>query len=984
MRFGILGPLVLTGGEATITAARDRVVLSMLLLHAGRVVVVDELVDAVWSVAPPNTARGQVQTCVSRLRRRLAAAGVPDSVISTDPAGYRCDPDPGALDLQLFDKFTEHGRAAAATGDWRTARERYRAGLALWRGPALAGIASDRVRHSAARLDERRLIAIEECVEAELALGLAPELVGELTELVAAHPLRERLRAQLMRALQQAGRAADALVVFRDGRRLLVDELGIEPGAELQELHRRVLAGEISAAPAERDPAAAPGERLPGQRTPGERVLGERDPVRPARCLPRAVGDFTGHHDSLNRVLAGLTQPNSPAPVHVIDGMAGSGKTTLAVQVANLLAADHPDGQLFVDLHGHSNRDPLEPGTALTTLLRQLGVASEIIPADLDERVALWRAEVATRRVVLVLDNAGSTDQVRPLLPAAGCLTVITSRRRLSGLDGVRTESLRLLTAEEAVELLARIVGPRVRAEPAAAALVAHRCGYLPLAIRLAGARLAHRSSWRVADLAARLPSDGPRLAELTAEQRTVASAFRLSYDPLPPAAQRLFRLLALHPGERFDAYGAAALADLPLPEVGRLLDELVDRHLLEEPLVGRYRFHDLVREYAESLLAKVEPEPRTAAVTGLLDYYLQAAAAATDPLESPASRQGFDPGEPRRPDLVAAGRVSPLDWLELERSNLTAIVRFAVAEGELRYAHLITRAGWRFYYQRSYHDDLIETHTRGLSAAERLGDLSAVATMRNFLASGYFRADQQERAIEQLHALLEIHQRADDIRNMARVRLNLAIPYSYLGQFEVALRHCTAGLLLRRRMQDLPGLSHALTGMTDALLRMGRYEEALTYGRRALQLCCELNVTAHRGVVLTNIGAARVRLGHHGPGYRLLRAALRYMRRSGNRYGEGEVLHELGLALYGLGRTEEAVGMCREALEKLRDVGNRSRLTELRNSLAAALHRLGDGDSALRLYREVLADPATIRYPVERVRAEAGVADLAGAAVVR
>nr|MDT0663287.1 BTAD domain-containing putative transcriptional regulator [Micromonospora sp. DSM 115978] len=953
MRFGILGPLLIGGGEATVTATRDRVVLSMLLLHAGRVVLVDELVDAIWSVDPPNTARGQVQTCVSRLRRVLDAAGIPATVIGTDPAGYRCDLGPDDLDARVFERLADEGRSAAAAGDLRMARERYRAALALWRGPALAGVSGQRVRHGAALLDERRLVATEECVDIELTLGLARELVGELTQLVEAHPMRERLRVRLIRALHQAGRPAEALAAYRAGRKLLVDELGIEPGPELQEAHQRVLAG---------DPRAAAPD------TGSDRRI---------RCLPRAVGDFTGLADVLDRVLALTEPPEAAAPVQVIDGMAGSGKTSLAVHIANLVSPRYPDASLFVDLHGHSERGPLEPGAALTTLLRQLGVSGEAIPADLDERAALWRSELGGRRAVVVLDNAAGTEQVRHLLPGTGdCLTLITSRHRLAGLDGVRTESLRLLTTGEAVDLLARIVGDRVRDEPEAAALVVHRCGRLPLAIRLAGARLAHRPNWRVADLADRLRLDGQRLGELTAEHRSVAGAFQLSYDHLPEPARTLFRLLGLHPGERFDGYAAAALADLPLPEARRLLDELVDRHLLEEPVVGRYRLHDLVREYAESLVGELPATDRAAAVTGLLDYYLHATATVTAVLESPSSRQGFEPGTAARPDLVSPDLAGSLEWLEVERPNLTAMVRFAAAEEQPRYAHLIARAAWRFYYQRSYHDDLIETHRRGLAAAERTGDARAAATMRNFLASGYFRADQQERAIEQLIALLEVHQRDGDQAELARTLLNLSIPYTYLGQFDVALRHVTAALQLRRRTQDLPGLSHALTALADANLRMGRFDVALDWGRRSLQLACELRVTAHRGVILTNVGAARVRLGHYRPAYRLLRAALIYMRRSGNRFGEGEVLHDLGLALYGLGRPDEAIRMYREALEKLTGVGNRSRLTELRNSLARALHEVGAADEALTLFREVLAAPATARYPLERARALEGVGD--------
>ncbi|MCW3841627.1 NB-ARC domain-containing protein, partial [Micromonospora yasonensis] len=474
MRFGILGSLRVGGGEATVTAGRDRTVLAMLLLRAGRVVPVEELIDAVWEERPPATARTQLQICVSRLRQRLAALGLSPEVIVRDPVGYGIRIEPDDLDADVFAREVDAGRTALAAGQPSAARRHYRVALALWRGPALSGIASRSVRRRAQALDEQRLAALEECVDVELRLGQAADLLDELSESVAGNPLRERLRGQLMLALTSAGRQADALAVYREGRRIYAEELGIEPGAALQELHQRILAGDAATDPEQRSALA------------------------PVRSLPRAISDFTGRQQTVVRLVKEIAEDRTR--VHLIDGMAGSGKTTLAVHVATALADRFPDAQLFIDLHGHSEREPLTPAAAVSTLLRQLGTPAERIPLDLDDRLAVWRTELANRRAVVVLDNAAGAAQVLPLLPnGPDNLVLVTSRRRLIGLDDGRPSSLPVLDPDEAVELLGRVAGPdRVAAEPEAAAEVVRRCGHLPLAIRLAGARLAHRPRWRM------------------------------------------------------------------------------------------------------------------------------------------------------------------------------------------------------------------------------------------------------------------------------------------------------------------------------------------------------------------------------------------------------------------------------------------------------------------------------------------------------
>ncbi|MGC5017458.1 BTAD domain-containing putative transcriptional regulator [Micromonospora sp. DT47] len=952
MRFGILGPLRVGGGEATVTAGRDRVVLAMLLLRAGRVVPVEDLVDAVWEERPPATARAQLQSCVSRLRQRLAALGLPADVIVTDPVGYGVRIDPTDLDAEVFARRVEAARAAGAAGQPAEARRHYRDALALWRGPALGGIPSRSVRRRAQALDEQRLAALEECVDVELRLRQAADLLDELTEAVDRHPLRERLRGQLMLALSAVGRQADALAVYREGRRIYADELGIEPGAALQELHQRVLAGDLAMSGPENRTATL------------------------VRSLPRAISDFTGRQQTMARLVKEIEE--DAARIQLIDGMAGSGKTTLAVHVATALADRYPDAHLFIDLHGHSERTPLAPAAAVATLLRQLGVPAERVPLDLDDRIALWRSELAGRRALVVLDNAASADQVAPLLPTGpDCLVLITSRRRLIGLDEGRPSSLPLLDEDEAVELLGRVAGEeRIDAEPEAAAEVVRRCGYLPLAIRLAGARLAHRPRWRVADLADRLGAGPGPLAELAAGQRSVGQAFTLSYAQVSSAAQRVFRLLGLHPGVRFDNRVAAALAELPLPETQDVLDELVDAHLAEEAEPGRYRLHDLIREYARTLLTEPgRADERRAALERLLDHHLHVAAKLASQIESGGRYQPLKLPPPARPELVAAGVAQGTGWYDENRGVLTALVSLAEAEGFPRHCWQLARAVWRSHFNGGHLDELIETHTVGLRAAERSGDEAAVATMLNYLSSAYLRLARFHEAIRLMEVALDLRRRLG-LRHEERVTLwNLGVSYSANGNHRRGMECLESARTLTLDAADQAVLVNVYNNMSYVLLCWGRYEEALRVGRLHLMLTRQVDDRRQLANAMGHVGMVRHRMGDLAPARRLLRTALHLKRRMGNRFGEGEVLNEIGVMERNAGRPVQAAALHREALVAISEAGDQIGQCASRNLLARAILDQGDVSSALDLHRRVLADATRLGARYEQARALDGIA---------
>ncbi|MCG5436481.1 AfsR/SARP family transcriptional regulator [Micromonospora foliorum] len=951
MRFGILGPLRVGGGESTVTAGRDRIVLAMLLLRAGRLVPVDELVDAVWEDRPPATARAQLQTCVSRLRRRFAELGLAPELIVTDPAGYGMRIAPNDLDTEVFARGVEAARALVAAGRLAEARTGFRAALALWRGPTLAGIPSRSVRRRAQALDEQRLTALEECVDVELRLGQAAELIEELAESVDRHPLRERLRGQLMLALSSVGRQADALAVYREGRRIYADELGIEPGVDLQELHQRVLAGDLALAGRPSGPAGA------------------------VRSLPRAIGDFVGRQETVARL---VKEVEAGARIQLIDGMAGSGKTTLAVHIATALADDYPDAQLYIDLHGHSERTPLTPAAAVATLLRQLGVPAERVPTSQDDRLALWRSELVGRRALLVLDNAATADQVTPLLPnGSHCLILITSRRRLVGVDEGRPSSLPVLDSDEAVELLGRVVGvTRVAAEPQAATEVVRRCGHLPLAIRLAGARLAHRPRWRIADLAERLTSRPDPLAEFEAGERSVGRAFALSYAQVSPVAQRAFRLLGLHPGVRFDPPVAAALTGQPLPRAQDLLDELVDANLVEETEPGRYRLHDLVREYARTLVA--EPEwagERRDAIEGLLDHHLHVATVIARKRELSSSFTLAPLPEPARPDLVLPVAEQGRGWFDDNLAALTALVRLAEAEGFPRHCWQLARACWYAQFESGHLDELIETHAVGLRAAEQLGDEGAVAMMLNYLASAHYRLGRFAESNRLMEMALDVYRRLglqSDVRNTLG---NLGNSYVANGDYRRGREYLEATAALARQMQEQVSLANTLNNLSITLLDWGRYDEALGTCRRHLSLARELGDPRQIGNALGHLGMIRHRLGDAEPARRLLRSALRLKRQAGARFGEGEVLNEIGTMEREAGRPERAADLHRAALVAMTEVGDRIAQCGSRNLLARAILEQGDVASALDLHRRVLADASRLGARYEKARALEGIA---------
>jgi DNA-binding SARP family transcriptional activator len=636
--FRVLGPFEVCVDDRRLELGgpRIRTLLAVLTANAGRVMQVGALVDALWGADAPPEAAQTVRTYVSRLRRSLAAAG---QLIVTHPVGYTLRLVPDALDAGNFERLVAAGRDALTAARPADAAARLTSALELWRGDAYAEFGDvPLLRSEAGRLAAMRLAATEDRIDAELATGASSGLLDELTELTERHPGHDRVWGQLMIALYRAGRQVDAVEVFGRARAVLAGRFGLDPSARLTEIHRRLLNNDA--------------------RLLGVPAAVATSPVPARDDLPGDVARFTGRTAELSRLVA--VPPGSPAAVvAAIDGMAGVGKTTLAVHAAHLLAGNHRDARLFLGLHGHTpGRPPTTPMAALDTLLRALGVPGSRIPDDLDARAARWRAELATRSALVVLDDAADLAQIRPLLSGtARTLVLVTSRRRLVGLDSALSVSLDALPEADAVALFAGVLGDDRAADTGAVHDVVDRCGYLPLAIRLAAARLRARPSWPVRYLAERLRGLGWPLAELEADGCGVAAAIAPSCDHLAPPARRMFRLLGLHPGPDFDAPAAAALAAVAVPEAERLLENLVDDHLLRQSAAGRYRFHALVRRHAHAAALAEEPEPERRAALRRVDssrhpahhggrppISLGPAAAVSFPSSTPATPAGVTP----------------------------------------------------------------------------------------------------------------------------------------------------------------------------------------------------------------------------------------------------------------------------------------------------------------------------------------------------
>ncbi|MFL6073819.1 MAG: tetratricopeptide repeat protein [Mycobacteriales bacterium] len=949
---GVLGPLrVEVGGRpVALTTPRLRALLAIVAMAAGQSVPSDRLVTALWDDDPPDNARKAVQNYVARLRATLG-----ERVIDTIAAGYVLRVSPDQVDALRFLRLLDDARRAAA--DPAAERALLADALAQWRGQPFEDVRAPWLHRSeGSRLIERHLAAMERRIDLELAAGPVGEdllagLLAEVTALADRHPLRESLWLRLLLVLERSGRRAEALERYGAFRARLADELGVDPGPELRRAHAALVAGREL-------------DRQPG---PVRQAAGNPAPVVP-RQLPAGAGHFTGREEAVRWVseLAGTVELPRPV-VSAIAGAAGVGKSALAIHAAHLLAPLFPDGQLYVDLQAATpGLEPLAPLEVLGRFLRGLGVPGAAVPRQVDEAAAAFRSRTAGLRLLVVLDNAADAAQIGPLVPAGpDCAVLVTSRPLLTALDSARHLRLEELTPAEAVELLRVQAGAdRVDADPEGAEEVARWCGWLPLALRIAGARLAARPNWPLRALAARLADAERRLDELEVAESGVRVSFavsseqlRTSQDPVDRDAARMFTLLGMLDGPDVTPPVAARLLDQPDAVAESALERLVDIQLLDSRTVGRYHLHDLLRLYARELAGREPDDRRTAALIRVAEFYTATAWRASRLLRPGDYRTARTATRWERDGLPLADVRAALAWLDAERANLVAAVLQAAREPGVPDELAVQLASmlYAYFMNRSHWGDWLAVDEAALAAARRAGDLPGQAQMHNDLSAYRWRIGDYDMAIASLEESLAIRRAIGDRRAQGACLANIGLVRAEQGDYERALTDLRDGIALTREIGDPRGEAHALTSIGDIHLRMGSYDEAIPCFEMSLAIFRELGDLRGEAISLHNLGAACVRRGDARDALPYLEESLAGYGEVGDRRGQGLTLAFLGIAHRQQGRYDDALASLRESLDIQRQIGYPKGQTESLTELAVTLLDLGRTAEARAVLEEAM-----------------------------
>ncbi|MER7670448.1 BTAD domain-containing putative transcriptional regulator [Kitasatospora sp. NPDC096128] len=863
LRFQVLGPVQawLDDKPLSLGSPQQQAVLTALLLHSGRPVTTQDLVDALWGERPPTQAVAALRTYVSRLRSVIEPQREvrrPAELLVSVADGYALRIPGEALDLSVFERLSAEAAAARASGDKRETHRLLAQALDLFRGRPLTGIPGPYADAQRLRLAERQVAAAEELCAAALDIGLHAEIVVELNNLTAQHPLRERLRELLMLALYRCGRQAEALGVYTDTRKLLIEELGVEPGAGLSRMHNRILAA---------DPALT----LPALPLPAAREDGSAPPPAPAQ-LPADVSDFSGRSKLVGDLSTVLMNATGQAVVVTsLAGIGGVGKTTLAVHVAHRVRTEFPDGQLYVDLRG-AGASPADPVVVLGDFLHALGVTES--PDSLEQRAALYRSLLASRRMLILLDNARDAEQIQPLIPGvSGCAVLATSRSRLAGIPGAQLFDVEELTPDEALALFSAIVGEhRVAAEPEAAMKVVTACGFLPLAVRIAAARLASRPRWSVSDLASRLADQRRRLDELQLGNLAVETTIGLGYGQLSVDEARAFRLLALIDSPDIPLAAAAALLGVDEYTAEDLAEALVEANMLECFTPGRYRYHDLLRLYAQRKNERLgDTAEQELAVLRLLDLLIPTIRNAAHVIE-PDDLLPELLTTPASPGLVLPTARAAQDWLRTEGALLLSAV---------------------------------EAASTGPSTSQR-----AAVDLLNYLFSIDPDPTRGPRVVRILEAIGDDAQRRNDAAGIAKVYFALGTLQSDTSNFQGSER--SFRLSLEHQAADEPTvLLLATANMLGVILNMGnRPAEALSFLEQARATSQAVGAPKAEARIVGNMARVQHRLGMTETAVQSAGEGVSAARESKNGPLLAQTLYQLGVVLPG----SEAVPHLREA----------------------------------------------------------------------
>jgi DNA-binding SARP family transcriptional activator/tetratricopeptide (TPR) repeat protein len=971
MEFCLLGSLAVRAGGVPVLVrpGKQRVLLAALLLNANHVVPTDELAEMLWGATQPPSAGVTIRNYVKRLRGALADAS--RARIGTQGRGYLIMVGADELDVTRFEARLRTAQNAAGVGEWSEAARQATEALALWRGEPLADVESETlIQREVPRLTELRLQALETRIHAEVCLGGQPGVIAELRRLTALHPVREQLQSLLMLALYRCGRQAEALAAYQQARQVLVSELGTEPGPALQDLHVRILRA---------DPAlAAPQPEVHG--TPSRAAAIPRQ-------LPAAIPHFAGRAAELERLtqqLDGAAMAEGTVVITAIGGLAGVGKTTLALQWAHQVTGRFPDGQLYVNLRGFDPAAaPMTPEEALRGFLEALQVASGKIPVTTQAQAGLYRTLLAEKNMLIVLDNAGDEQQVRPLLPGGpGCLVIITSRNPLAGLstaDGAETVSLGLLSEPEARELLARRLGAgRLAAEPVAVTELLTLCARLPLALAIAAARAATHPDVPLAAVAAELRDPGGRLDALdTGEAATsMRAVLSWSFRGLGAAAARMFRLLGLHPGPDVTIPAAASLAGVTTERSCELVHELARAGLLSERTAQRFAFHDLLRAYAaEQARTHGGEQEQRAALTGLLDYYLAAASAAMDAVYPADKPQRPCPSAPAVPVPELPTAASGQAWLNAERAGLIAMTGYAAVNGWPGHAIRLAATVFQYLDTSGYLPDARAISASALWAARQTGDLAQEAeSLRNLGYTDLQKSDYQQ-AAKNLVSALALYQEMGDRGGQARALRSLGIVDWLRGRPPQAISQFRRALAIFRETGDRIDECPTLNNLGQVLKLQGHYSQAASYHRRALAISREVGNRRSEANALNNLGMTLCRQGRYRQAHDQIGQALAIYRDLGSPMGEAATLDNLGHLYHEQARYEEAAGYHRQALATFREMGDVSNEALALIGLGDALSRLGLPEQARGRHDNALTLARMIGAQYPQARAHDGLA---------
>ncbi|WP_416970484.1 BTAD domain-containing putative transcriptional regulator [Streptomyces sp. 4F14] len=1015
VRVLVLGPLALhrDGSPVELPSVLRRDLLGLLAMQPGVVVGTDEIVDVLWGEQPPRTCRQLVQTYVRHLRDLLdpGRQGPGEGrVLRATKGGYRADLSAEESDVAAFDELLGLARRAEADGDGAAALEAYGRALRCRRGPVLAD-GGERIRTHpvAVAIGSRQVAAAVARADLALALGGVEDVVADLRELGAREPLHEELAGRLMLALAACGQQAAALDVFTRISGRLDADLGLQPSAALRAAQLRVLRGEVPET--SRSPETSRTPEIPGISLKPPALPGL--PASPARALPHAADrpvpaqlpaptpGFTGRADQLRQLDALLPDPATQGMVlAAITGTGGVGKTALAVHWAHRVRDRFPDGELFVDLRGHSAQAPVRPVEALARFLLALGVAAERIPGTSEAAADLYRTLSAGRRMLVVLDNAVDPEQVRPLLPGGpGCVALVTSRDRLAGLaarDGARRIGVDMLTPEESRLLLCRTVGEsRVDADPQAAADLAHACGHLPLALRISAANVDH-TPWRTLRAQADELREGDRLTALSAigDQATaVRTAFSLSYHALDAPVRRMFRLLALLPGPETGLQAAAVVMGTSTEDAARLVDMLTAAHLLREHRPGRYRCHDLVALYAAERLRLEETDASRRAASDALYDWLLAAVDRCALLLYPGMKQRLPGAEDASRSAAAPPEITDaaaaMRWLDAELPNLAAAVHQAAAESH-RAAWLLADALRGYAWIRKHTVDWTALGEAALAAARTAGEPLAEAAMHHVLGHAHVRQGRVATAITDYERLLTLAEAVGWPEGAAIAHTNLSMVTRLSGRLRRSAEHLERAMEIDRRGGLSDGHPVVLGNLAHVLRDLGRLAESYDCLVRAEGLPGALDNQHNRIRRQADLGRTRYLIGDTAEAARHLRTALGMARECGDLGGEAYVLRLTASADRDAGDLGRALELARTATDLSdQDVDDyfraAARLTL--GSVLLALGRRGEASDAwreaLKLARErgahdlearSLIALAAVRRPLDREQAAAAL----------